>query len=114
MRAAASRLAERLANVAVRAPGVRYVSAVDAAAHEDPQDIRALLVRQLVSPVRWSDTLRAVAAAVAQVIECGPGRILTGLNRRIERRDGLAFLALEDPASLDFALAATTEGHPHA
>ncbi len=114
MRAAAARLAERLATIAVRAPQIRYVSAVDAAAHEDPQDIRALLVRQLSSPVRWSDTLRALASAVAQVIECGPGQVLTGLNRRIERREGLAFLALEDPAALDLALAATREAHPHA
>jgi [acyl-carrier-protein] S-malonyltransferase len=50
-----------------------------------------------------------VAEGVSQVIECGPGKVLTGLNRRIERRPGLEFLALEDPASIDAALAATTE-----
>jgi [acyl-carrier-protein] S-malonyltransferase len=65
-------------------------------------------VRQLSSPVRWSDTLRAVSGApIGQVIECGPGKVLTALNRRIERRDGLTFLALEDPASLEAALKAT-------
>jgi [acyl-carrier-protein] S-malonyltransferase len=84
------------------------------AAHEEPEDIRALLVRQLSSPVRWTDTLRAVSAApIAQVIECGPGKVLTALNRRIERRDGLSFLALEDPASLQAALTAT-RGDTHA
>jgi [acyl-carrier-protein] S-malonyltransferase len=114
MRAAAQRLAERLGTLALGRPQIRYVSAVDAAAHEEPEDIRALLVRQLSSPVRWTDTLRAVSAApIAQVIECGPGKVLTALNRRIERRDGLSFLALEDPASLEAALTAT-RGDTHA
>jgi [acyl-carrier-protein] S-malonyltransferase len=108
MRTAGDRLRSRLADIEVRAPGIRYVSAVDAAAHEDPEEIRSLLVRQLSSPVRWTQTLRALCSAeVAQVIECGPGRVLTGLNRRIERREGLSFLALEDPQSLAAALAAT-------
>lgn len=114
MRGAAARLKERLDQSAVRAPRIRYVSAVDASAHADPDDIRALLVRQLSSPVRWADTLRALAGAdIAQVIECGPGKVLTGLNRRIERRDTLSYLALEDPASIDAALAAT-KGVSHA
>src|SRR5204862_135392 len=84
---AAERLRERLRSLEVRVPRIRYVSAVDASAHERPDEIRELLVRQLSNPVRWSDTLRALSAgAIAQVIECGPGRVLTGLNRRIERR----------------------------
>jgi [acyl-carrier-protein] S-malonyltransferase len=111
MRGAAERLKERLRWLEVRAPRIRYVSAVDAGAHERPDEIRELLVRQLSNPVRWSDTLRAVSAgAIAQVIECGPGRVLTGLNRRIERRANLDFLALEDPASIDAALTATRGG----
>ena len=111
MRGAAERLRERLHLLEVRAPRIRYVSAVDASAHERPDEIRELLVRQLSSPVRWTDTLRAVSAgAVAQVIECGPGKVLTGLNRRIERRADLDFLALEDPSSIEAALAATRGG----
>ncbi len=111
MRGAAERLKERLRSLEVRAPRIRYISAVDASAHEQPDEIRELLVRQLSNPVRWSDTLRAVSAgAIAQVIECGPGRVLTGLNRRIERRANLDFLALEDPASMEAALAATRGG----
>ena len=113
MQGAAVRLQERLAALEVRVPKIRYVSAVDARPHEDPQDIRALLVRQLSSPVRWSQTLSALSAGLAQVIECGPGKVLTGLNRRIEKRADLTFLALEDPASLDAALAAT-HGAAHA
>jgi [acyl-carrier-protein] S-malonyltransferase len=111
MRGAAERLKERLRALEVRAPRIRYISAVDASAHEQPDEIRELLVQQLSNPVRWSDTLRAVSAgAIAQVIECGPGRVLTGLNRRIERRANLDFLALEDPASMEAALAATRGG----
>jgi [acyl-carrier-protein] S-malonyltransferase len=108
MRSAGKRLQEHLAGLEVRPPAIRYVSAVDAGAHEQPDDIRENLVRQLSSPVCWTDTLRAVSAgAIGQVIECGPGKVLTGLNRRIERRAGLSFLAIEDPASIDAALAAT-------
>ena len=114
MRAAGERLKERLAGLEVRPPHIRYVSAVDARAHERPDDIREILVRQLSSPVRWTQTLRAVSDGdVAQVIECGPGRVLTGLNRRIERRAQLSFLALQDPASLEAALTAT-QGQSHA
>jgi len=113
MQGAAVRLQERLAALEVRVPKIRYLSAVDARPHEDPQEIRALLVRQLSSPVRWSQTLSALSAGLAQVIECGPGKVLTGLNRRIEKRADVTFLALEDPASLDAALAAT-HGVAHA
>jgi [acyl-carrier-protein] S-malonyltransferase len=102
---AAQRLGERLATVDLRAPSIRFVSAVDAAQHDDPADLRRLLVRQLASPVRWSDTVRALAASgIGTVIECGPGKVLTALNRRIER--GLQSLALEDAASLQAALTA--------
>jgi [acyl-carrier-protein] S-malonyltransferase len=108
MRGAAERLRGRLSSTEVRPPRLRYVSAVDAAAHTEPQEIRELLVRQLSSPVRWTQTVRAIIeSGLEEVIECGPGRVLTGLNRRIERRAGLEFLALEDPASIDAALAAT-------
>jgi [acyl-carrier-protein] S-malonyltransferase len=105
---AADRLGARLRDVPLGKPVIRYVSAVDAAVHTDPDDIRELLVRQLASPVRWQDAVRALAAnGHAQLIECGPGKVLTGLNRRIEKRAGLACLALEDRATLAAVLAAT-------
>ena len=108
MRGAAERLRGRLSSTELRPPHIRYVSAVDAAAHAEPQEIRELLVRQLSSPVRWTQTVRTmIETGLEELIECGPGRVLTGLNRRIERRAGLEFLALEDPASIDAALAAT-------
>lgn len=110
MRGAAERLRGRLSAVSLKPPRIRYLSAVDAAAHTEPADIRDLLVRQLSSPVRWTDTVRAlIDSGVGEIIECGPGRVLTGLNRRIERRAGLELLALEDPASLEAALTATRE-----
>ena len=111
MRGAAERLRGRLSSTEVRPPRIRYLSAVDAAAHTEPQDIRELLVRQQSSPVRWTQTVWAIIeTGVEEIVECGPGRVLTGLNRRIERRAGLEFLALEDPTSLDAALSATREG----
>jgi [acyl-carrier-protein] S-malonyltransferase len=102
---AGQRLGERLATVDLRAPRIRFVSAVDAAPHDDPADLRLLLVRQLSSPVRWTDAVRSLAAGgIGTFIECGPGKVLTALNRRIER--GLQYLALEDAESLQAALAA--------
>ncbi len=101
---AAERLAERLAAVDFRPPRIAFVSAVDARAHEEPADLRQLLVRQLSSPVRWSEAVRAVAAGgAAALIECGPGKVLTALNRRIER--DIEALALQDAESLQAALA---------
>lgn len=103
MREAAQQLSARLDQIEVRAPVYRYISAVDAAEHSDPADIRASLVRQLASPVRWTQTVRALLALAPTLIECGPGKVLTGLNRRIERSANC--YALEDPESLAAAVA---------
>jgi [acyl-carrier-protein] S-malonyltransferase len=109
MQPAARRLSERLAGVEVRPPRISFMSAVDAASHSEPHDIRALLGRQLASPVHWTQAVRAiVATGVEALIECGPGKVLTGLNRRIERRADLACLALEDPAAVQSALSRST------
>jgi [acyl-carrier-protein] S-malonyltransferase len=111
MRAAAHRFEEQLSRIEVRRPSCRYVSAVDALEHSDPQDIRATLVRQLASPVRWSQTVLALLQRASTLIESGPGRVLTSLNRRIDR--GARCFALEDPDSLQAALASST-GAAHA
>jgi [acyl-carrier-protein] S-malonyltransferase len=111
MREAAHRLEQRLAKIEVHRPSCRYISAVDAAEHSDPQDIRATLVRQLASPVRWPQTVRALLQSAETLIESGPGKVLTSLNRRIER--GARCFALEDPESLAAAMAATA-GATHA
>ena len=105
MRPAAERLRERLAGVTLRRPQVRFVSSVDARDYDDPELIRDLLYRQLASPVRWTTTVRTLAdGGVTRFVECGPGKVLTGLNRRIDKRPGLECLAIEDAASLDAAL----------
>jgi [acyl-carrier-protein] S-malonyltransferase len=104
MRAAAEQLRLRLSQLSIQPPRYPYISAVDGAEHSSPEDIRATLVRQLASPVRWGQTVRALLARVTVLVECGPGKVLTGLNRRIERR--ASCYALEDPQSLSAALAA--------
>jgi [acyl-carrier-protein] S-malonyltransferase len=108
MRSAGQRLAERLASIEIRQPRIRCLSPVDVAAHDQPAEIRVHLSQQLSRPVQWWATVRAIAKAdIGQVVECGPGKVLTALNRRIEKRPGLEFLALEDPATVDAAFAAT-------
>lgn len=108
MRAAGLRLGERLAATEIRAPRIRYVSAVDAQEHSAPDDIRGLLVRQLSSPVRWTTTVAALTTGngITHVVECGPGGVLTGLVKRIERRRDTQTFALDEPESINAALAA--------
>jgi [acyl-carrier-protein] S-malonyltransferase len=96
MKSAGVRLGERLAQTDIRAPRIRYLSAVDAEEHSSPDDIRALLVKQLSSPVRWTATVAALnAAGIRQVIECGPGGVLAGLVKRITRGGDTQTSALE-------------------
>jgi [acyl-carrier-protein] S-malonyltransferase len=101
MRPAAERLRARLATSVFAAPRCRFVSSVDATEYRDPEAIRDLLYRQLASPVRWVATVRAmVASGVTTFVECGPGKVLAGLHRRIDKTPGVAATALEEPASL--------------
>jgi len=107
---AAARLAERLASVDLRMPDVPAVYTVDVQTHASPDGIRHALKEQLYKPVRWSETVRAMlASGVTTLVECGPGKVLTSLNRRIERRPELAMLAVEDPEGLAAALAVCRE-----
>ena len=102
---AGERLAERLASVTVRAPSIP-VYAIGLGRHQLPATIRADLVRQLSSPVRWSDTITDILRhGATRIIECGPGKVLTALNRRIHRDKAIAMQAIEDPDSLAAALA---------
>jgi len=108
LKPAAERLGKRLESVEFKAPRVLYVSAVDGKPYSDPAELRPLLVRQLASPVRWQDAVRGLAAAgVQQIIECGPGKVLMGLNKRVEGVSGVAFGNTDDPTSFDAALTAT-------
>jgi len=110
MLGAADRLAERLATVDLRMPNVPAVYTVDVRRHSSPEGIRQSLKEQLFKPVRWADTVRAMLAAGATTfVECGPGKVLTALTRRIERKPELTMLALEDPVSIAAALAVAGE-----
>jgi [acyl-carrier-protein] S-malonyltransferase len=80
---------------------------VDVRTHGDAASIRDALVQQLVKPVRWTETVRALIAGGAKaLIECGPRGVLTALNRRIDKNKDIAMLAIEDAESLQQALAA--------
>jgi [acyl-carrier-protein] S-malonyltransferase len=110
MLGAAERLAAKLATIDVRLPDVPAVYTVDVRTHASPAGIRQSLKEQLFKPVRWADTVRAMlAGGVTTFVECGPGKVLTSLNRRIERQPELKMLALEDAASLAAALTACGE-----
>jgi [acyl-carrier-protein] S-malonyltransferase len=109
LKPAAERLAERLARVAIAAPGIPVLHNVDVAEHRAPEEIRVALAAQAASPVRWTDTIRAFAArGVTHIVECGPGNVLTGLTRRID--DSVTAMPLNDRAALDAALAAIIAG----
>ena len=105
MKVAGSRLAEKLAATVLRTPSIRYLSAVDASEHQDPDDIRQLLVRQESSPVRWTATVAALTAAGARhIVECGPGGVLAGLVKRITRGGDTQTAALETSESFTATL----------
>lgn len=104
MREAANRLSAAMADVAWQAPRVPVVQNVDGEVHDGVQSIRDALVRQLYLPVQWTGCVQALAARGAtRIAECGPGKVLTGLSRRIDKT--LDARALGHPADLDAALA---------
>lgn len=106
MTPAAERLRARLAQVPVAPPRVPVLHNADVKSHDDPAAIRDALVRQAFSPVRWTETIRAMAElGVTHVYECGPGKVLAGLTRRIVA--GLQGGALADAASITQAIAET-------
>lgn len=89
MQPAVERLTKVLAGVTLRSPRIPYVSNVDAAVHTEPEEIRQLLVQQVCSPVRWEDSQRwMLAQGVTTFYEVGPGRVLRGLLKRIDRKVG--------------------------
>jgi [acyl-carrier-protein] S-malonyltransferase len=103
MQPAADRLATVLKDVQIQAPTIPVINNVDVASPSDPDAIRDALVRQLYSPVRWVETIQKMAGdGVEDLIECGPGKVLVGLNKRIERN--MAAQAVFDPDSLIAAL----------
>jgi [acyl-carrier-protein] S-malonyltransferase len=105
MREAADRLGERLATIHWQLPAIPVIQNADARSFATVVEICRALQRQLYQPVRWTECVRALAAGgITNVVECGPGKVLSGLVRRID--NSLATHALGTPAELDAARAA--------
>lgn len=103
LKPAASVLEQALAKIDVRAPAMPLINNVDVAQATDPVAVRDALVRQAWHPVRWVETIQAMKQnGVTHLVECGPGKVLTGLVKRIDR--DLATFNITDPASLQQTL----------
>jgi [acyl-carrier-protein] S-malonyltransferase len=99
MKPAADRLRERLAATAIATPRIAVVNNIEAKVETNPDRIRAALYEQAFGPVRWVDCVRAIQArGVTTLVECGPGRVLMGLVKRID--PALRSGAVYDPATL--------------
>lgn len=108
MHPAAERLAVRLAETRVQAPRIPVLHNVNVQTETTPDGVRAALARQVEAPVRWVESVSRMASSGARIaIECGPGKVLAGLNKRISR--DMNTIAVYDPATLEQALAAVRE-----
>lgn len=103
MRPAADALAQRLQAISITAPKIPVMHNVDVICHDDEAGIKDALVRQLYSPVRWVETIRSFAKlGIVKLAECGPGKALAGLNKRID--SNMQVFALSDESALRFAM----------
>lgn len=103
MRPAAERLAERLASVPLTLPLIPVIHNASVTVADTVETLRERLVQQLYSPVRWVETVQSITAqGVTSAIECGPGKVLAGLCKRID--DNLTTLPVYDPKTLETAL----------
>ncbi|HEX6528252.1 MAG TPA: ACP S-malonyltransferase, partial [Burkholderiales bacterium] len=103
MRPAAEKLQGALEKIRISAPKISVINNVDVAIENDPARIKDALVRQAASPVRWVETIRRmVDSGVTHIVECGPGKVLAGMTKRIA--PGVKSLAAADRASLEEAL----------
>jgi [acyl-carrier-protein] S-malonyltransferase len=99
MKPAAERLRERLAGVALAAPRIAVVNNIDAAVRTEPAAIRDALYRQAFGPVRWVEVVRSMRAlGIGHIAECGPGKVLAGMLKRIDAE--IVGAAVYDPATL--------------
>lgn len=103
LKPAAETLSDALAGIELTAPSIPLVNNVDVASVNDPAAIKDALVRQAWHPVRWVETIQFMKSqGVTHIVECGPGKVLAGLVKRIDR--DLVGLSINDPASLQTAL----------
>lgn len=108
MRDAAERFGEVLTQTAVQSPAIEVLHNVTVEPAQSPEAIRDLLARQLYSPVRWVETVRAMAErGVTLAVEAGPGKVLTGLGKRIDKR--IETIPVFDPAGLNASLSRALE-----
>jgi [acyl-carrier-protein] S-malonyltransferase len=107
MKPAAERLSERLKGIGIQTPGIPVLHNVNVAEAADADSIRARLAEQLYSPVRWVETIQAISErGIENLLEAGPGKVLTGLNKRIDRKlNGFAVFSTD---SLNAAMEALT------
>ncbi|SHE65311.1 [acyl-carrier-protein] S-malonyltransferase [Microbulbifer donghaiensis] len=105
MRPAAEKLAPQIESTVFHAPEIPVIHNVHAKPEADPAAIKALMIEQIYSPVRWTACVQTMAAAgTEQLVECGPGKVLAGLAKRIDR--GLSAHNIDTPAQLNEALLA--------
>jgi [acyl-carrier-protein] S-malonyltransferase len=103
MRPAAQKLKSYLDKVQLSSPKISVVNNVDVAVESDPLRVKDALVRQAASPVRWVETIRRmVDSGVTHIVECGPGKVLAGMTKRIAPE--VKSFAAADRASLEEAL----------
>jgi [acyl-carrier-protein] S-malonyltransferase len=103
MQPAAEKLLAAMAGIEIKTPAIPVIHNADVATHADPAAIKDALARQLYSPVRWVESMQAMAAqGVTRIAECGPGKVLAGLNKRI--LDNVPTLALADSGSIAAAM----------
>ncbi len=102
MQSAADRLQQDLKNISIQTPEIAVLHNYDVKQHSNPEEIREALVRQLTQPVRWVDTIETlIQTGIHQALECGPGKVLTGLNKRISA--DIVTHVLNRPESLNIA-----------
>lgn len=106
MQPAADGLAPKIADTSFRAPKIPVVHNVHARPESDPQAIKQLMIQQIYSPVQWVECVKALGeAGVTTTVECGPGKVLSGLNKRIDK--SLNTLSIESPDDLQAVLQQT-------
>ena len=104
MQEAASHFAERLKNISLAAGSIPVIHNVDVSIKSDGMQIMQALIEQLYQPVRWVDTIQMMASqGITHIVECGPGKVLSGLIKRIDKE--IITFSVSDPESLDKALA---------
>ena len=108
MSGAAEQLGDYLQKISINTPIIPVIHNVDAAAHTDSKDIMQCLTKQLHNPVLWVDTVNhLISEGATAIVECGPGKVLAGLNRRIDK--SVPNYSIDTPTNLDAFIAAVNE-----